>query len=102
MGNLELGLFFRLCRHAYFGASDSASFWKRGSFRSGSNIGLSRSSAGMSGAFAASGPVYGVESTFSKAAMTRSNSPARVATRVWQMLLDHACLSHSSRLNTED
>ena len=32
-----------------FGASDWASFWKRGSFRSGSNIGSSRSSAGVSG-----------------------------------------------------
>jgi hypothetical protein len=34
---------------AAFGASDVASFWKRGSFRSGSNIGSSRSSAGVSG-----------------------------------------------------
>src|SRR5437773_3904519 len=33
---------------AAFGALD-ASFWKRGSFRSGSNIGSSRSSAGVSG-----------------------------------------------------
>src|SRR5437773_12182294 len=33
---------------ASFGAAD-ASFWKRRSFRSGSNIGSSRSSAGMSG-----------------------------------------------------
>ena len=32
---------------SYFGAADSASFWKRGSFRSGSNIGSSRSSAGV-------------------------------------------------------
>jgi len=29
---------------AVFGAADSASFWKRGSFRSGSNIGSSGSS----------------------------------------------------------
>jgi len=29
----------------YFGTGEAASFWKRGSFRSGSNIGLSRSSA---------------------------------------------------------
>src|SRR4029079_3835812 len=28
----------------YFGASEAASFWKRGSFRSGSNIGSSRRS----------------------------------------------------------
>src|SRR5438034_6822008 len=34
-----------------FGAADSASFWKRGSFRSGSNIGSSRSTAGVSGMF---------------------------------------------------
>ena len=35
---------------AAFGAA-AASFWKRGSFRSGSNIGSSRSSAGVSGMF---------------------------------------------------
>src|SRR6266487_401561 len=34
-----------------FGAGDSTNFWKRGSFRSGSNIGSSRSSAGVSGTF---------------------------------------------------
>ena len=33
----------------YFGACEATSFWKRGSFRSGSNIGSSRSSAGVSG-----------------------------------------------------
>ena len=38
---------------ASFGASE-VSFWKRGSFRSGSNIGSSRSSAGVSGTFSAS------------------------------------------------
>jgi hypothetical protein len=32
-----------------FGATSAASFWKRGSFRSGSNIGSSRRSAGVSG-----------------------------------------------------
>src|SRR5947208_2513967 len=32
-----------------FGAADWASFWKRGSFRSESNIGSSRSSAGVNG-----------------------------------------------------
>src|SRR5947207_9049518 len=34
---------------ASFGASQAASFWKRGSFRSGSNMGSSRSSVGVSG-----------------------------------------------------
>src|SRR5205814_6801435 len=33
----------------YFGAGEVASFWKRGSFRSGSNIGSSWRSAGVSG-----------------------------------------------------
>jgi hypothetical protein len=33
---------------SYFGVSEAASFWKRGSFRSGSNIGSSRNSAGVS------------------------------------------------------
>jgi len=32
-----------------FGATSAASFWKHGSFRSGSNMGSSRSSAGISG-----------------------------------------------------
>jgi len=40
------------------------SFWKRGSFRSGSNMGSSRSSAGVSGTFSASGPLPGVEPAF--------------------------------------
>ena len=40
---------------AVFGAVE-ASFWKRGSFRSGSNIGSSRSSAGVSGMFGARRP----------------------------------------------
>ena len=57
------------------------SFWKRGSFRSGSNIGSSRSSAGVSGTFAASAPAYGIESSFCKAAMARSGSPICAATR---------------------
>ena len=35
-----------------FGVSEATSFWKRGSFRSGSNIGSSRSSAGVSGMLA--------------------------------------------------
>jgi hypothetical protein len=75
----------------YFGAGEAtrlrrgygmadASFWKRGSFRSGSNIGSSRSSAGVSGTFT-SAPVYGIESTFCKAAMARSGSLVCAATR---------------------
>ncbi len=65
-------------RFTSFGASD-ASCWKRGSFRSGSNIGSSRSSAGVSGVVIA--PLYGIESSFCKAAMARSASPARAVTR---------------------
>src|SRR6266496_3234992 len=59
----------------------SQSFWKRGSFRSGSNIGSSRSSAGVSGTFSASAPLPGIESSFCKAAMARSGSPTCAATR---------------------
>src|SRR5437660_11266453 len=59
-------------RFPYFGADEATSFWKRGSFRSGSNIGSSRSSAGVSGRPVASGPLSGIESSFSKAAMARS------------------------------
>src|SRR6266704_5978969 len=59
----------------------SQSFWKRGSFRSGSNIGSSRSSAGVSGTFSASAPEYGIESSFCKAEMARSGSPICAATR---------------------
>jgi hypothetical protein len=57
------------------GCFSSHSFWKRGSFRSGSNIGSSRRSAGVSGVV--STPLYGVESSFCKAAMARSASPIR-------------------------
>src|SRR5678815_4483415 len=49
----------------YFGAGEVASFWKRGSFRSGSNIGSSRSNAGVSGIFNVQAPAPGIESTFS-------------------------------------
>ena len=42
-------------RQLYFGAEEATSFWKRGSLRSGSNIGSSRSNAGVSGGFAARG-----------------------------------------------
>src|SRR5437899_3031827 len=67
---------------ADFGDSEAASFWKRGSFRSGSNIGSSRSSARVSGTFAAlSGLSYGVESSFCKASTARSGSPIFADTR---------------------
>src|SRR5438128_4329248 len=39
-----------------FGADEATRFWKRGSLRSGSNIGSSRSSAGVSGGFVAKAP----------------------------------------------
>src|SRR5205814_892233 len=65
---------------AGFGAIE-ASFSKRGSFRSGSNIGSNWSSAGVSGTFEASGPAYGIESNFCKAAIARSGSPVRAPTR---------------------
>src|SRR6266446_4732211 len=75
----QLGKERRLLVHF---AGSSQSFWKRGSFRSGSNIGSSRSSAGVSGVFCvASGPAYDIESSFCKAAMARSGSPVRAATR---------------------
>src|SRR5467141_1965850 len=60
---------------APFHGFSSHSFWKRGSFRSGSNIGSSRSSAGVSGTFAASAPWHGIESSFCKGSMARSGSP---------------------------
>src|SRR5262245_57487362 len=41
------------------GCFSSQSFWKRGSFRSGSNMGSSRSNAGVSGMFPAM-PAYGI------------------------------------------
>src|SRR5436190_24203801 len=81
MRDLELNFLFNLGSHDYFGAGEAASFWKRGSLRSGSNIGSSRSSAGVSGTFAANTPSYGIESSFCKAAMARSGSPTRAATR---------------------
>jgi len=40
---------------AYFDAGEATSFWKRGSLRSGSNIGSSRSNAAVIGGFAAKG-----------------------------------------------
>ena len=48
---------------AVFGAAEATSFWKRGSFRSGSNMGSSRSRAGVSG-MPATGPLLGIESSF--------------------------------------
>src|SRR6266550_2835736 len=64
--------------HGYFSWQ---SFRKRGSFRTGSNMGSSRRSTGVSGTPNESEPEYGVESTFCKAAMARSGSPMRAATR---------------------
>src|SRR5438874_9602244 len=58
-----------------------ASLPKRGSLRNGSNIGSSRSNAGVSGGFAANGASYGIESSFSNVEMERSGSPIRAATR---------------------
>src|SRR5205823_1041761 len=86
MRDLQRDFFFNFGGHVYFGAL--ASFWKRGSFRSGSNIGSSRSSAGVSGA-TASGTAYGIESTCCKAAMARSGSPSRAATRA-KISIGHA------------
>src|SRR6476660_10318627 len=43
------------------GVNESTSFWKRGSFRSGSNIGSSRSNSGLSGTPTAVGSSYGIE-----------------------------------------
>ena len=59
----------------------SQSFWKRGSFRSGSNIGSSRSSAGVSGTVNPNTPADGIESSFCKAATARSGSPICADTR---------------------
>src|SRR5205823_3234502 len=67
--------------HQSFGWDEAASFWKRGSFRSGSNMGSSRSSAGVSATVAPSALSYGIESSFCKAAMARSGSPTCAATR---------------------
>jgi len=65
----------------YFGAGEATIFSKRGSFRSGSNIGSSRSSAGVSGTLSPSAPLPGIDSSFSKAAMARSGSPICAANR---------------------
>src|SRR5438445_2244408 len=66
----------------YFGAEAAISFWKRGALRSESNIGSSRSNAGVRGGFAARGASYGIESSFSKVEMERSRSCGmRAATR---------------------
>src|SRR5206468_8535548 len=67
---------------AFLGVGEATSFWKRGSFRSGSNIGSSRSSAGVSGgAPRGNSPMYGIESSFCKAAMARLASFICAATR---------------------
>src|SRR4029077_13244405 len=81
MGDFELDLLLDLSRHIHLGVGDAASFWKRGSLRSGSNIGSSRSSAGVSGMYLSSAPSPGTESTCCKVAMARSGSPICAATR---------------------
>jgi hypothetical protein len=58
-----------------------ASFWKRGSIRSGSNMGSSRSRAGVSGTFSPSAALYGIESTFCKAVTARPRSHICAVTR---------------------
>ncbi len=63
---------------------EATSFWKRGSFRSGSNIGSSRSNAGVSGTLEASAPAHGIESSLCKAAMARSGSPTRAEALSWE------------------
>src|SRR5437867_150906 len=92
----------------HFGFS-SQSFWKRGSFRSGSNMGSSRSSAGVSGTFSASAPWAGIESSFCKAAIARSGSPICAATRAKNSIgrvpatasfsIDTAAMARSARAN---
>src|SRR6266480_2765894 len=80
-GTLQVvqGLCVAPCSHRYLfaglGPIETASCSKRGSPRSGSNIGSSRSNAGVSGTFSGGGPAYGIESSFCKAAMARSGSP---------------------------
>jgi len=76
-----------------YGCFSSQSFWNRGSLRSGSNMGSSRSSAGVSGMPSASAPAYGIESSFCKAAIARSGSPMQAATLArnstdWDQLKD--------------
>src|SRR6266481_566333 len=74
----QLGKERRLLVHF---AGSSQSFWKRGSFRSGSIIGSSQSSPGVSGRFEASVLAYGIESSLCKAPIARSGSPVCAATR---------------------
>src|SRR5438874_10731990 len=63
---------------AVFGVGETTSFWKRGSFRSGSNIGSSRSSAGVSGGICPKNSLYSFgasEATiFSKRGSLRNGS----------------------------
>src|SRR5438034_804494 len=106
MGDFELDLFLDLGGHVHFGAV-SASFWKRGSLRSGSNIGSSRSNAGVSGIFNVQAPAPGIESTFSNVAMARSDSPVCAATRARTSIelgpsmaffsIGHAAIARSAR-----
>src|SRR5437870_9276458 len=94
IGDLELDLLLNLCGHGggillgcerrlYFILSaPEANFSKRGSFRIGSNMESRRSSAGVSGVPPPIAPEYDTESSFCKAGMARSESPATAATRV--------------------
>src|SRR4029453_13163636 len=85
--------YFMLCRawllfvdsmvelYRSFDAGEATSFWKRGSFRIGSNLESGRTRPGVSGTLKASALTYGIESSFSKAAIARSGSPICAATR---------------------
>ena len=48
-----------VCSRYCFGASEAASFWKRGPFRSGWNIGSSQSEEGVSSRAASGHPTFG-------------------------------------------
>jgi hypothetical protein len=94
-------------RRPHFGGDGATSSWKRGSFRSGSNIGSSRSRAGVSGA--AVSVSTGIDSSFRKAAMARSGSPicAATAARTWigagpltaSFSIGFAAIARSARAN---
>src|SRR5207244_2631414 len=93
IGDLQLNFLLNLCGHGggillgcerrlYFILSaPEANFSKRGSFRIGSNMESRRSSAGVSGVSPPTALAYDTESSFCKAGMARSESPATAATR---------------------
>src|SRR5207249_10252453 len=64
----------------YFGPEELASFWKRGSFRSESNIGSSWRSAGVSDMPVTKPPLLGRESITIKMIISRFVPPTLVAT----------------------